>query len=128
RCRPRPADSEYREAGPRPAALLPEVPPGPRATIGVVVGACVERGADPVARAPGVLAGAREAFADAGEFCARWADGGGELPGPEGDGFTDAVTARTGYEAEVGWFTLLQWTANRSSPRTAPPGPDTPCG
>ncbi|RLU81382.1 hypothetical protein CTZ27_32850 [Streptomyces griseocarneus] len=104
------ADSEYREAGPRLAALLPEVPYGPRATIGVIVGACVEHGADPVACAPGVFASAREAFAGAGEFCARWAEsGGGELPEPDGDGFTEEVTARTGYEAAVGWFTLPQW-------------------
>ncbi|GLX38256.1 hypothetical protein Sros01_43290 [Streptomyces roseochromogenus] len=102
-------DSEYREAGPRLAALLPEVPPGPRAAVAVVVGACVERGADALACAAEVFAGAREGFAAAVDFCARWADsGGGELPEPDGE-LTDAIVERTGHELAIGWFTLEQW-------------------
>ncbi|MCX5407059.1 hypothetical protein OHA37_24725 [Streptomyces sp. NBC_00335] len=102
-------DAEYREAGPRLAALLGEIPPGPRATVGVIVGACVERGADPVVCAPGILTGATEAFAVALEFCARWAEtGGGELPGPEGE-HTDEIAERVGHDLAVGWFSLPEW-------------------
>lgn len=102
-------DRACREAGPRLAALLPEVPPGPRAALAVMVGACVERGADAGACAPAILAGAREGFAAGGDFCERWADtGGGNLPGPDDD-LTDAIVARTGHAAATGWFTLHQW-------------------
>ncbi|MCX4633075.1 hypothetical protein [Streptomyces sp. NBC_01443] len=103
------SDGEYRESGPRLAALLPGVPPGPRAAVAVVVGACVERGADALACAPGIFAGAREGFAAAGDFCARWADsGGGDLPDPD-DELTEAIVERTGHELAIGWFTLEQW-------------------
>ncbi|MFD9409950.1 hypothetical protein ACFWBN_23455 [Streptomyces sp. NPDC059989] len=98
-----------REAGPRLAALLPEVPPGPRAAVAVVVGACVERGADALACAPGIFAGAREAFSAAAEFCERWArTGDDELPDLD-DPLTDEIVERTGYELAVGWLTLPQW-------------------
>ncbi|MCY0936668.1 hypothetical protein [Streptomyces sp. H34-S4] len=100
---------ESREAGPRLAALLGDVPPGPRATVAVLVGACVEQGADPVACAPGILAGAAEAFAVAGEFCTRWTDtGGGELPDPDEE-HTEEIAARVGHELAVGWFSLPEW-------------------
>ncbi|MEU2429981.1 hypothetical protein ABZ611_10755 [Streptomyces sp. NPDC007861] len=103
-------DGEFREAGPRLAALLDDVPQGPRAMAAVITGACVERGADAAACAPGVLAGAQEAFAAAEAFCARWAEtGGGELPDPENDALDDEVVARTGYEQAIGWWTLPQW-------------------
>ncbi|MCJ1677202.1 hypothetical protein MTF65_07590 [Streptomyces sp. APSN-46.1] len=102
-------DGEYAAAGPRLGALLPELPHGPRATVAVVVGACVERGADAQACAPGIFAGAREAFAAAADFCARWAEtGGGELPDLD-DELTDEIIERAGYESAVGWFTLPQW-------------------
>ncbi|MFD7258160.1 hypothetical protein [Streptomyces sp. NPDC059874] len=102
-------DGELREAGPRLATLLPSVPHGPRAAVAVVIGACVERGADVSACAPGILAGARETFALAADFCARWADtGGGELPDPD-DELTEEIIERAGYEPAVGWFTLPQW-------------------
>lgn len=101
--------AESREAGPRLAALLGDVPPGPRATVAVIVGACVERGADPVACAPGILAGATEAFAVAAEFCARWAEtGGGELPDSDGE-HTDEIAERVGHHLAVGWFSLPEW-------------------
>ena len=51
--------AERRAAGPRLAALLPDAPPFPRAHLAMVVGACVESGADPVACAGPVLAGLR---------------------------------------------------------------------
>ncbi len=102
-------DGDYREAGPRLAALLRQLPPGPRAAVAVVVGACVERGADALACAPEVFAGAREGFTAAAEFCTRWAEsGGGELPEPD-DELTEAIVERTGQEPAIGWFTLEQW-------------------
>ncbi|MFD6969218.1 hypothetical protein [Streptomyces sp. NPDC059949] len=102
-------DGDYQEAGPRLAALLRQLPPLPRASVAVVVGACVERGADAPACAPEVFAGAREAFTAAAEFCTRWAEsGGGELPEPD-DELTEAIVERTGQEPALGWFTLEQW-------------------
>ncbi|CAL9656160.1 hypothetical protein SUDANB176_06800 [Streptomyces sp. enrichment culture] len=39
-------DHGIAEGGPRLAALLPEVPAGPRGALAAVAGACAERGAD----------------------------------------------------------------------------------
>lgn len=103
-------DAELRDAGPRLAALLGDVPHGPRSVAAVLTGACVERGADAGACASGVLDGAREAFAAAGTFCERWAaTGGGDLPDPEDGELTDEIIERTGFEPAIGWFTLPQW-------------------
>ncbi|MFI8191890.1 hypothetical protein ACIF8T_24295 [Streptomyces sp. NPDC085946] len=101
---------EAAEAGPRLAALLPELPPGPRGVVAVAAGACVERGADAGACAPYVFDGLAGTLAAAGEFCARWAvTGGGEFPEPEpGDPAPDVVD-RVGPDAAVGWWTLPQW-------------------
>ncbi|ORT60405.1 hypothetical protein [Streptomyces sp. CB03238] len=103
-------DDEFLAAGPRLAALLAEVPPGPRAVVAVIIGACVERGADAVACAPGVLGGVRDGFEAAEAFCERWAaTGGGDLPEPEADELTDEIVDRTGFEAAMGWWSLPQW-------------------
>jgi hypothetical protein len=97
-------------AAPRLAALLPEVPTGPRATVAVVVGACVERGADALVCAAAVLAGVGETLASAEEFIDRWAaTGGGELPDPGQGALGEAVFARVGPEAAHAWWTLPQW-------------------
>ncbi|MFC8271205.1 hypothetical protein ACFUJR_01405 [Streptomyces sp. NPDC057271] len=101
-------DEELREAGPRLAAFLAEVPPGPRAVVAVMVGSCVERGADAVVCAPAVFAAARDAFEAAEVFCERWAATGGDLPGHEGD-LTEADVERVGYDAVVGWESLPKW-------------------
>ncbi|GGL65084.1 hypothetical protein GCM10010129_05800 [Streptomyces fumigatiscleroticus] len=103
-------EDEIAVAGPRLAALLPEVPAGPRGVLAVVVGACVERGADAGSCAPYVLAGLAGALADAREFRERWAaTGGGELPEPTaGDPAPEAVE-RAGTEAVAAWWTLPQW-------------------
>ncbi|MFE5968376.1 hypothetical protein [Streptomyces sp. NPDC056463] len=102
-------DEELREAAPRLAAFLAEVPAGPRAVVAVMIGACVERGADAVVCAPAVLAAAREAFETAEVFCERWAaTGGGDLPGHEDD-LTEADIERVGFDAVVGWESLPQW-------------------
>ncbi|MEU2395575.1 hypothetical protein [Streptomyces sp. NPDC007369] len=103
-------DAELHAAGPRFAALLGEVPPGPRAVVAVMTGACVERGADPLACAPGVFAGALDAFEQASVFCERWAAAGrGELPDHEGEGLEEADFERIGYEPVMAWQALPQF-------------------
>ncbi|MEV6973403.1 hypothetical protein [Kitasatospora sp. NPDC093806] len=69
-------ERESAAVGPRLAALLPDVPAFPRAHLAMMVGACVERGADPVACADHVLAGLREALTGALLLIERWAETG----------------------------------------------------
>ena len=103
-------DGEFAQAGPRLAALLPDVPPGPRGLVAVLTGACVERGADATACAPYIVGGLAEALTSAGEFCTRWAaTGGGDLPDPDSDFMDDALVERVGTDLAVGWATLPQW-------------------
>lgn len=103
-------DAGLATAAPRLAALLPHVPPGPRAIVAVVIGACVERGADAMACAPAVLAALAETLLGAEEFVERWATtGGGELPDPEQGDPDDEVFTRVGPEAAQAWWTLPQW-------------------
>ncbi|MFJ3305138.1 hypothetical protein ACIPSA_18845 [Streptomyces sp. NPDC086549] len=103
-------EQEVGRAAPRLAALLPEVPPGPRGTVAVIVGACVERGADAVPCAPHVFAELAETLAAAGEFCERWEEtGGGEFPDPDGDEPDPSLFERVGPEAALAWLTLPQW-------------------
>ncbi|MFI8822819.1 hypothetical protein [Streptomyces sp. NPDC053431] len=103
-------DAGLRKAAPRLAALLPDVPPGPRAVVAVVVGACVERGADPTACAPHVFRCAHEAFAEAEEFARRWtAAGRGELPDHDGEGLTEADVEEFGYREVVAWQSLREF-------------------
>ncbi|MFE5730908.1 hypothetical protein ACFQ7A_08380 [Streptomyces sp. NPDC056528] len=121
-------DAELHAAGPRLASFLGEVPPGPRATVAVLVGACVERGADPVACAPAVFAGARDAFERAADFCTSWKEAGrGELPSHEGEGLEEADFERIGFEPVTAWQSLPEFeracVAMLNSPavrRTAP--------
>jgi hypothetical protein len=102
--------AELDEAAPRLAAVLGGVPPRPRAVAAVIVGACVEHGADPVASAPGVFRAVRDAFEHAAVFCERWAaTGGGELPIPGRNELDDHIAGRVGFEAAVAWWTLQQW-------------------
>ncbi|MER7583702.1 hypothetical protein [Kitasatospora sp. NPDC097691] len=106
-------------AGPRLAALLPDAPPFPRSHLAMVVGACVEHGADPVACAGPVLAGLRGALTGVQLLVRRWAEtGGGPLPDPEED---DPAAAHEriadpalldewhAHLAVVGWWTLHLW-------------------
>lgn len=103
-------EAELLTGGPRLAAVLEQVPPGPRAVVAVLVGACVERGADAERCAPGVLAGLRAAVEGAVAFAEAWAaTGGGAFPVPDA-GEPGAETAeRVGFEAAVSWWTLRQW-------------------
>lgn len=115
-------DDELRDAGPRLAALLTEVPPGPRGVVAVMVGACVERGADPTGCAPAVFAGALDAFEQAAAFCERWAAAGrGELPDHEGEELREADFETFGFEPVMAWQALPQFemacVAMLNSPR-----------
>ncbi|MFJ9635145.1 hypothetical protein [Streptomyces sp. NPDC101178] len=103
-------EAELLAGGPRLAAVLEQVPPGPRAVVAVLVGACVERGAEAERCAPGVLAGLRTAVEGAAAFAKAWAaTGGGAFPEPDA-GEPDAETVeRAGFEAAAGWWTLRQW-------------------
>ncbi|MDN0198730.1 hypothetical protein [Streptomyces sp. S.PNR 29] len=106
----RAGSDEVAQAGPRLAALLSEVPSGPRGMVAVVVGGCVERGADAAQCAPHVFDGLARTLGAAGEFCERWAaTGGGEFPDPEPGDPTPDVVERVGGAAAVGWWTLPQW-------------------
>ena len=104
------ADQEFAQAGPRLAALLSAVPPGPRGTTAVMTGACVERGADATACAPYIVDGLAETLDRVGEFCERWtATGGGEFPEPQDTQPEPALLDRVGPEAALSWLTLPQW-------------------
>ncbi|WP_045701739.1 hypothetical protein [Streptomyces rubellomurinus] len=110
---------EQRAAGPRLAALLPGTPPFPRAHLAMMVGACVEQGADPVACAGPVLAGLRGALTGAQRLVERWArTGGGELPDPMEDDPAEAhariedprqLDEWHAFLAVAGWWTLHLW-------------------
>ncbi|WP_381558375.1 hypothetical protein [Streptomyces eurythermus] len=103
-------EQEFREAGPRLAAVLDEMPPAPRATVAVLVGACVERGADPTACAPHVLAGLTGALDDARAFCDRWAaTGGGDFPDPQAEEPAEDLLDRVDPDLAVAWLTLHHW-------------------
>jgi hypothetical protein len=103
-------DQEVAQAAPRLAALLSEVPPGPRGTVAVIVGACVERGADPRPCAPYVFRELAETLAAVGEFCERWEEtGGGDFPDPQAGEPDPALFDRVGPEAAMSWLTLPQW-------------------
>ncbi|MFF2950875.1 hypothetical protein ACFVVU_05915 [Kitasatospora sp. NPDC057965] len=129
-------EAESAAVGPRLAALLTDTPAFPRAHLAMMVGACVERGADPVACADRVLAGLREALTGALLLIDRWADSDDsdeeDLPDPDrddpgraharllGDGRTDARTDGHGHghrrvagwhahRAVAGWWTLDLW-------------------
>ncbi|WP_445399122.1 hypothetical protein ACSMX9_00945 [Streptomyces sp. LE64] len=102
--------TELTAAAVRLAGLLPEVPTAPRARVALLIGACVELGADPVACAPGLLAGVRQTLGVAVHFPERWrAAGGGELPLPDEGTPHGGVAARVGEEVADAWWALLRW-------------------
>ncbi|MGA6172431.1 hypothetical protein ACPEIF_19550 [Streptomyces sp. NPDC012600] len=103
-------EAELLDGGPRLAAVLEHVPAGPRAVVAVLVGACVERGADAERCAPDVLTGLRVALEDAVAFAEAWeATGGGAFPVPDDGEPGEEIVERTGFDAAVGWWTLRQW-------------------
>jgi hypothetical protein len=103
--------AELAQAGKPLAALLNKVPPLARGQLAVLVGACVESGADPVSCAPRVLADLAKSLELGRAFAEEWSETiEHELPDPEQappvsfsqlfDAFTvDAVSA---------WWTLPQ--------------------
>jgi hypothetical protein len=111
------AKDEVVAAGPRLSAVLPDVPAGPAGIVAVVVGACVEGGADPMSCAIPVLEGAKTAVDAALDFCSRWAlSGDEEYPEPTmGDPPPEVIDRVGGSEdptaewAALGWWTLPQW-------------------
>ncbi|MFF7453497.1 hypothetical protein [Kitasatospora sp. NPDC008115] len=116
-------EAESAAAGPRLAALLLDTPLFPRAHLAMMVGACVERGADPVACADPVLAGLRAALTGALLLLDRWEEGGEDddedaLPDPDRDDPGRAHARLTGpgrtdpwhaHRAVAGWWTLGLW-------------------
>ncbi|PVC96143.1 hypothetical protein DBP19_07195 [Streptomyces sp. CS090A] len=103
-------EADLLDGGPRLAAVLEQVPPGPRAVVAVLVGACVERGADAERCAPGVRTGLRAALEAAAAFAEAWAaTGGGPFPVPDAGEPGEEIVERTGFDAAVGWWTLPQW-------------------
>lgn len=100
---------ERAQAGPQLAELLPAVPLGPRGVVGVMIGACVEGGADPAVCAPAVLTELRSALEASVTFAEKWeATGGGELPTPD-DAVTPEIEQRVGAEPVLHWWSLPQW-------------------
>jgi hypothetical protein len=106
----RAGDAELHAGGPLLAAVLPHLPPGPRSTAAVLVGACVERGADPVRCAPPVLDAGHEALAAALGFVRAWQrEHGGPPPDPEEGEPSPQVLDRFGAPAVVAWWTARPW-------------------
>lgn len=106
------SNAELADAGPRLAALLPELPPLPRSVLAIVIGACVERGADPVAIAPAIFTELAPVLRDAQQFAETWtaefADGDEELPEFEAEP-SDEVKRRVGETAALAWALLPRW-------------------
>ncbi|RJO76696.1 hypothetical protein D5S18_10525 [Nocardia panacis] len=104
------APDELAAAAPELAALLSALPPGPRANIAVVVGACVERGADPLPCAGPVFETFATALDDALDFVDQWTEAAGEEDLPDNETQPDpALLARFGHRTTLAWFTLSDW-------------------
>jgi len=97
------------------ADVLEEMPAGKDAIAAVLIGACIERGAHPVAPAGPILAAAERAAEGAADFLTRWPSGWdyprqlGEIPPPSmfqqlGEPDDPEVLA-----AGYGWWTLPLW-------------------
>ena len=113
----RAAKEEVVAAGPRLSGVLPDVPAGPAGLVAVVIGACVEGGADPMSCAIPVLEGAETAVEAALDFCSRWQLAEDEDypeptmgdPPPEVLDRVGGSEDRTAVSAALGWWTLPQW-------------------
>jgi hypothetical protein len=94
-----------------------EAPAGQDAVVAVLVGACVERGADGRVCAQPILDGAKAATKAAAEFCDRWPvqDGvtypapAGEVPPPELYDPVGGIDDPEARAAVMGWSTLPMW-------------------
>ncbi|WP_063044866.1 hypothetical protein [Nocardia pseudovaccinii] len=112
RCYRSATPQELAQGGKRLAELLPDVPTGPRANIAVLIGACVEGGADPVACAPGVLANLAITLGGAKEFAEKWtaAADGVDVPDPEQFELDPDLFEVFGFDQTLAWWTLDLWS------------------
>ncbi len=104
--------AELTQAGKPLVAILNEVPPLARGQLAVLIGACVESGADPVACAPRVLANLAKNLAAAATFAKEWAEIMEEdLPDPEEDvevPFTALFEVFDPFDV-IAWWTQPDW-------------------
>ncbi|MFX0579941.1 hypothetical protein [Nocardia nepalensis] len=101
---------ELAQGGKRLADVLTDVPTGPRANIAVLIGACVEGGADPVACAPRVLGNLAKALDSAKVFAEIWAAADiGDAPDPEQVELDPELFEVVGFDATLAWWTLDLW-------------------
>ncbi|MER8187819.1 hypothetical protein [Kitasatospora sp. NPDC094015] len=105
---------ERAAAGPRLAALIDRLSPEPGAALAVLVGACVEGGADPLACAGPVLAGLRAALTHAVAFAEHWPQDAEEDLQAPGEEIPDEVLALLGDGPEpflraASWASLPGW-------------------
>jgi hypothetical protein len=112
-----PVDELY-DAAPILADVLGSVPAGLDALVGVVIGGCVEYGADPASCAEPILFRAQLAVEQAVEFCHRWpVDERGDYPEPVGEEAPSRLYAALGgledpstRAAVLGWWSIPTWT------------------
>ncbi|MEU8900365.1 hypothetical protein [Nocardia sp. NPDC048505] len=104
-----PSPEEYAFAGPAMAAVLNDVPAFARGEIAMLIGMCVESGADPVACSPQVLGNLYDSLERAREFARVWSERrGGELPDPEA-GLDTSLIGEFESPALVAWFDLPKY-------------------
>ncbi|MEV5836214.1 hypothetical protein [Nocardia sp. NPDC052112] len=103
--------AELSQGGKRLADVLADVQQGPRSSIAVLIGACVEGGADPVVCAPSVLANLAVSLDDATEFAQRWAAADvGDAPDPEQVELDPELFEYFGFAPTLSWWTLDDWS------------------
>lgn len=96
-------------AGPRLAAVLDAVPLGGQANIAVLIGACVDNGADATVCGPPVLTHLIVNLGYAKGFARAWLDRvGGELPDPDGE-LPEELLDMGAVEVVLSWWTLDGW-------------------
>ncbi|MGW4768102.1 hypothetical protein ACWEO2_08665 [Nocardia sp. NPDC004278] len=101
---------ELAQGGKRLADLLTDVQLGPRASIAVLIGACVEGGADPVPCAPQVLGNLAKTLDSAKEFAEMWAAAdAGDAPDPEQVELDPELFEVFGFDQTLSWWTLDDW-------------------
>ena len=109
---------ELHDAAPILADVLGSVPAGLDALVAVVIGGCVEYGADPASCAEPILFRAQLAVEQAVEFCHRWpVDERGDYPEPVGEEAPSRLYAALGgledpstRAAVLGWWSIPTWT------------------
>ncbi|MEV6277394.1 hypothetical protein [Nocardia sp. NPDC051832] len=102
---------EYALAGPALAGFLNDVPAVARGHVAVIIGACVESGADPVPCAPRILANLAQSLEGARKFAQRWPEvmDGTDMPHPEQDPLIPELFELFGESDVVAWWSLPSW-------------------